>query len=197
MVTDRDRKLLNFIEKYKSITISQAQYVFYGGNYEVARRRLKQMQDNKKLKCLPNELFKSKVYFDERKVSDHRLGVFEFLKIIKQNDGEILKFKTEPKFDTINIKPDAFVAFSYKDKVYMILLEVDLNHYTSNVKMQKYEQLYKSNEIQHKYNGYFPIILISRPTTGIRYNSRNFYTVYTDLYYSNLSNILLQNPSIS
>lgn len=195
MVTDRDRKLLNFIEKYKSITISQAQYIFYGGNYEVARRRLKQMQEEKLLKCLPNELFKSKVYFDERKISDHRLGTFEFLKVICMNGGEILKFKTEPKFN--GIRPDAFIAFSYRDSVYMILLEVDLNHYTSNSKMQKYEQLYKSDEIQSKYNGYFPIILISRPTTGIRYNSRNFYTVYTDLYYSNLSNILLQNPSIS
>jgi hypothetical protein len=54
-----------------------------------------------------------------------------------------------------------------------------------------YEKLYKERDSYSEFLGTFPIIVIARPTKGIRYNSLNFELVYTDLAYSNLNNLLL------
>lgn len=190
MLTERDRDILTWIEEYKSITVSQAQYLFFKNSYEGARRRLKQLEDMNFIKSYPNTLLKSKVYFNEKMLSEHNLFIIEFLKTIKKLDGEILEFKTQPSYMDKKIRPDAFVIFRYKNDVYFILLEVDLNHYTSNSKMQRYEELYKTGELQNMCFGTFPFIIISRPTKGIRYNSKHFNVIYTDLYYSDINNFL-------
>lgn len=196
MLTQRDKDILTWIEQYKSITLSQCTYLYFNGNYEGCRRRLKQLEDMKLLKSSQNMLLKSRVYFQEKLISDHNLFVYEFLKLIKLNGGEIIKFKKQPTFMNKKIRPDAFIIFSYQGNVYFILLEVDLTHYTSNSKMKRYEEVYKTGEIQEQCCGTFPIIVIARPTEGIRYNSSNFNVIYLDLYYSNIINLLLQNPSI-
>ena len=68
---------------------------------------------------------------------------------------------------------------------------MDLNHFTGISKMQRYEELYKSRELQDNYcHGTFPIIIIARKTNGLRYNSKNFNCIYSDLDFSNLSSLL-------
>lgn len=196
MLTQRDREVLTWIQDYKSITLSQCSYLYFNGNYEGCRRRLKQLEDMEILKSSQSILLKSKVYFQEKIVSEHDLFIYEFLKVIKLNGGEIIKFIKQPNYMDKKIRPDAFIIFSYNKNVYFIILEVDLTHYTSNIKMQRYEELYKSGELQKQCYGTFPIVVIARPTTGIRYNSSNFPVVYLDLYYSNIINLLLQNSSI-
>ncbi|WP_026887745.1 hypothetical protein [Clostridium beijerinckii] len=196
MLTQRDRDILSWIQDYQSITLSQCTYLFFDGNYEGCRRRMKQLEDMELLKSIPNTLLKSKVYFQEKLISDHNLFVYEFFKVIKKNGGDIIKFQLQPQYMNKKIRPDAFVIFSYQGNVYFVLLEVDLTHYTSNSKMKKYEALYKTGELQTQCCKTFPIIVIARPTEGIRYNSHNFNAVYLDLYYSNIINLLLQNPTI-
>lgn len=196
MLTKRDREVLTWIEKYKSITVSQCTYLFFNNSYETCRRRLKKLEEMNFLKSSPSVLLKSKIYFNEKLLSEHDLFVIEFLKAIKLNNGEIIEFEMKPHYMENKIIPDGFIIFSYNNNVYFILLEVDLTHYTSNSKMQKYEELFKTNELQDKCCGTFPIIVVARPTNGIRYNSYNFNCIYLDLYYSNINNILLHNPTI-
>lgn len=193
MLTERDREILSWIEKYKSITLSQIQYLFFNGSYESARRRMKQLENMKFVKSIQNSLLGNKVFFNDFVLNDHNLFVIEFLKFIKKQGGNIIEFKTQPSYMDNKIRPDAFIIFELKDNVYFILLEVDLNHYTSNSKMKKYEELYKKEELQKLCCGTFPIILISRPTKGIRYNSKNFNVIYTDLFYNNVNSLLFQN----
>ena len=50
MLTERDRKILNFIENYKSISINQTANIFFNTSYEGARRRLKQLEEMKYIK---------------------------------------------------------------------------------------------------------------------------------------------------
>ncbi|MDU2682160.1 MAG: hypothetical protein E7C50_09760, partial [Clostridium sp.] len=72
------------------------------------------------------------------------------------------------------------------------LLEVDYTHYTDNIKLSTmYEKLYNERELYEEFKGTFPIVIIARPTPGIRYNSNNFEVIYTDLQYSNLERLLL------
>lgn len=196
MITQRDKEILTWVQDYKSITLSQCTYLYFNGNYEGCRRRLKQLEDMNFLKSVPNSLLKSRVYFNEKLIKDHDLLIYEFLKVIKSNGGEIIKFQTQPNYMDKKIRPDAFIIFSYQSNVYFILLEVDLTHYTTNSKMKKYEELFKTGELQKECCGTFPIIVIARPTEGIRYISYNFHTVYLDLYYSNIINLLLLNSSI-
>lgn len=190
MLTKRDREILTFIEDYKSITLSQAQYIFFNGNYECARRRLKQLENMNFIKSLPNALLNSKTYFNAKLLKDHDLLTIEFIAAIKKIGANIIEFKTQPTYLDKKIRPDAKIVFEYNDNVYFILLEVDLHHYTSNSKMKRYEELYKTGELQEECCGTFPIIVISRPTKGIRYNSNNFNTIYTDIYYNSLERLL-------
>jgi hypothetical protein len=196
MLTQRDRDILTWIEDYKSITLSQCTYLFFNGCYEGCRRRLKQLEQNELLKNCPNSWLNSKVYYNNKLLSDHNLFIFEFLKVIKQHGGEIIKFKLQPQYLDKKIRPDAFIIFSYEGNVYFVLLEVDFTHYTSNIKMRRYEELYKTGELQEQCCNTFPIIVIARPTQGIRYNSHNFNVVYLDLYYNNISTLLLHNSNI-
>lgn len=196
MLTNRDREILTWIQDYKSITLSQCTYLFFNGNYEGCRRRLKQLESMELLRSISNTLLKTKVYYQEKLLNDHSLFIYEFLKIIKINGGEIIKFEVQPQYLNKQIRPDGFVIFSYNNNVYFIILEVDLTHYTSNSKMKKYEELYKTGELQKQCYGTFPIVVIARPTSGIRYNSNNFNVIYLDLFFNNLNNLLLHNSSI-
>lgn len=197
MLTNRDRDILTWIQDYKAISVAQCTELFFNGNYEGCRRRLKQLEDMELLKSYITKYSKEKVYYQEKKMSEHDLNIYNFLKVIKKNGADIIKIQNQPQYMEGKIRPDAFIIFSYSGNVYFILLEVDLTHYTSNSKMQRYEELYKTFELQNECYGTFPIILIARPTlNGIRYNSKNFHVVYLDLTYSNIINLLLQNPTI-
>lgn len=196
MLTQRDRKVLTWIQDYKAISVAQCTELFFNGNYEGCRRRLKQLEDMELLKSYITKYSKEKVYYHDKKMSEHDLNVYNFLKVIKKNNGDIIEIQNQPQFLDGAIRPDAFIIFSYNKMVFFILLEVDLTHYTSNSKMQKYEEFYKTGELQDKCCGTFPIVVIARPTNGIRYNSANFNVVYLDLFYSNILNLLLQNTTI-
>lgn len=196
MLTNRDREILTWIENYKAISINQCSILFFNNSYEGARRRLKQLEDMEHLKSYTIKDTKEKIYYWDKKISKHDLLILDFIATMKFNEAELLEYKYQPQYLNGAIRPDAYMIFRYKDKVLFILLEVDLHHYTSNIKMQTYEKLFRSGELQEKCLGTFPIIVIARPTEGIRYNSSNFPVVYLDLHYNKLVNLLLQNPNI-
>ena len=196
MLTSRDKEVLTWIENYKAISINQCSILFFSNSYEGARRRLKQLEEMQYLKSYIIKESKEKIYYWDKKISKHDLLILDFITAMKFNEAELLEYKYQPQYLNGDIRPDAFMIFKYKDKVLFILLEVDLHHYTSNIKMQTYEKLFKSGELQEKCFGTFPIVVIGRPTDGIRYNSSNFPVVYLDLYYNNINSLLLQNPNI-
>lgn len=193
MINDRDKLILKWIEDYKAITVKQCTEIFFNGNYEGCRRRLKQLEGFDLIDSYNSKLLKEKVYYNgNKKVSDHDLLIIDFIKEIYKLGGSIRNLKTQPHYLDNTIIPDAYVEIIYKNQLYFVLLEVDLTHYTTNIKMQNYEKLFKSGELQKSCYGEFPIILISRPTQGIRYNSHNFECIYCDLNYAKLKELLFQ-----
>lgn len=190
MMTSRDKLILKWIEDYRAISIKQACTMFFNNSYESTRRRLKQLEDNKILKSTKSLVLNCKYYYTDKPISEHDLLCIEYLKVLKDNGADILKFKTQPQYLNGKIRPDAFAVFKKDKYIYFTLLEVDLNHFTSNSKFQTYEQLCKSGELQQKCSGQFPSIVVARPSSNIRYNSTNFNTVFTDLSYSNLPSLL-------
>lgn len=193
MITDRDKEVLKWIEEYKSITLRQSTELFFNGNYKGASRRMAQLEDMGVLKSYISKAKKEKVYYQEKKVNDHRLYIYDYLKELKRLGCDLIDIKIEPKYLSGLIRPDAYVLFRYEDYKYITLLEVDYTHYTDNIKMNTlYEKLYVERENYKEFFGTFPIVVIARPTKGIRYNSGNFEVIYTDLSYSNLEQFLLQ-----
>lgn len=192
MLTERDRDIIKWIENYKLITIEQCGYIFFNRSYEGARRRLLQLEKNyNKIKSYRLKETNEKVYYIQRKSSYHNVLVINYVKSIVKNGGSLIDLKLTPKYLEGKIIPDAFLIFEYDNKVYFTLLEVDLFHETSNSKMQTYEELYKSLELQDICCGKFPIIVIAKDSVRLRYNSSNFPVVYMDLQYRNISSLLL------
>ncbi|MDB1931705.1 hypothetical protein PMY12_14680 [Clostridium tertium] len=193
MITDRDKEVIKCIEEYKAITLRQATEVFFKGNYKGASRRMAQLEEMGVLKSYISKSKKEKVYYQEKKVNDHRLYIYDYLKELKRLGCDLIDIKIEPEYLKGLIRPDAYVLFRYEDYKYITLLEVDYTHYTSNIKMNTlYEKLYSERENYKDFFGTFPIVVIARSTKGIRYNSGNFEVIYTDLSYSNLEGLLLQ-----
>ncbi|NFG58203.1 hypothetical protein FC778_05555 [Clostridium botulinum] len=191
MLTERDRQVLKWIEDYKAISVTQATELFFNGTYESCRRRLKQLEDMELLKSYISQFSREKIYYQEKKLKDHDLLVYDFLKVIKKRGGEIRQIKLQPQCLKRLIRPDAYIEFTLENNLYFIILEVDYTHYTSNIKMQLYEKLYREGTLQKMCYGTFPIVIISRPTLNdVRYNSSNFDVIYTDLYYNNLQSFL-------
>lgn len=193
MITDRDKEVLKWIEGYKAITLRQATELFFKGNYKGASRRMVQLEDMGVLKSYISKAKKEKVYYQEKEVNDHRLYIYDYLKELKRLGCKLIDVKIEPIYLDGLIRPDAYVLFRYEDYKYITLLEVDYTHYTDNIKMNTlYEKLYSERGNYKEFFGTFPMIVISRPSKGIRYNSSNFEVIYTDLSYSKLEQLLLQ-----
>ncbi|NFM11841.1 hypothetical protein FDC26_16015 [Clostridium botulinum] len=191
MLTERDRQVLKWIEDYKAISVPQATELFFNGTYESCRRRLKQLEDMELLKSYISQFSREKIYYQEKKLKDHELLVYDFLKVVKKRGGEMRQIKLQPQYLKRLIRPDAYIEFTLENNLYFIILEVDYTHYTSNIKMQLYEKLYKEGTLQKQCYGTFPIVIISRPSLNdVRYNSSNFDVIYTDLYYNNLQSFL-------
>ena len=192
MITDRDKEVLKWIEDYKAITLRQATELFFKGNYKGASRRMGQLEDMEILKSYTSKFKREKVYYQDKKVNDHRLYIYDYLKELKKLDCDLLDIKIEPSYLNGNIRPDSYVLFKYGRYKYLTLLEVDYTHYTDNAKLNTlYEKLYQERDSYKEFFGTFPMIVIARPTKGIRYNSNNFEVIYTDLLYSNLDRLLL------
>ncbi|AIY78637.1 replication-relaxation family protein [Clostridium botulinum 202F] len=191
MLTERDRQVLKWIEDYKAISVPQATELFFNGTYESCRRRLKQLEDMELLKSYISQFSREKIYYQEKKLKDHELLVYDFLKVVKKRGGEIRQIKLQPQYLKRLIRPDAYIEFTLENNLYFIILEVDYTHYTSNIKMQLYEKLYREGTLQKQCYGTFPIVIISRPSLNdVRYNSSNFDVIYTDLHYNNLHSFL-------
>lgn len=189
MLTDRDRKVLSFIENYGALTIGQATEMFFDGLDRSCRRRLPQLEEQGLLKSYTRDFTREKVFYMRKKKSTHDLYVMDFLKKAKQIGFNVRKLELEPRYLGGAIRPDAYIQLRRGSEIYLVLLEVDYTHYTSNSKMQRYEKLFKSGEA--RVEGVFPSVVIARPTKGIRYNSSNFRVIYTDLQYSNLERLLI------
>ena len=193
----RDRQVLRFLEEHRAITTQQAINIFFKKDIS-AYRRLNQLEEAGILESYTKG--KNKVYKlsgETKELSEHDLLIYDFYSWIYSKGGEVIEFKKNPHYFKSMLIPDAAVKFRlpYEGQVYTIysLVEIDLNHYTDNTKMNVwYEKLYREQVLKSWCGAAeFPFIIIARPTQGIRYNSNNFNCVYCDLKFTNLDRLLL------
>ena len=193
----RDRQVLRFLEEHRAITTQQAINIFFKKDIS-AYRRLNQLEEAGILESYTKG--KNKVYKlsgETKELSEHDLLIYDFYSWIYSKGGEVIEFKKNPHYFKSMLIPDAAVKFRlpYEGQVYTIysLVEIDLNHYTDNTKMNVwYEKLYRE-QILKEYCGLaeFPFVIIARATTGIRVQPKEIDIIYSDLKFTNVDRLLL------
>ena len=197
MLTNRDLEILDWINKYKAISIEQCQILFFKGSYEAARRRLSILEKDKMIKSYISRASKQKVYYIDKKISDHDLYILDYLKELKKAGCNIVDIKIKPQYLNGVMIADAFVKFKFYKYTFNTILEVDFQHPTEEIKINTlYEKLAKEIDNYEEFNGRSFILVVAKPLVQNIYNSKNFDTVYTDLKFTNLANFLGLNELI-
>ena len=191
MLTDRDLEILEWIDKYKAISVEQARYIFFKGSYESARRRLSILEKDKVIKSYISRSTKQKVYYIDKKISDHDLYILDYIKELKKLNCEIIDIKLKPLYLKGLIIPDAFVRFKFSKYTFNTLLEVDFAHATEELKLNTlYEKLAKECEQYQEFKNRSFILVNTKPVVKTSYNSKNYDSIYTDLKYTKLGDFL-------
>lgn len=173
ILTQRDKKILRYIENHKSITINQCSKIFFSKNKEAyyqARKRLSILYKNKYIKKYRYDYKSETIYYISNKhLSYHDLKVYDIYADLINLEIKIKSFHAKYKIPTPDSKmkyreADAFIEVEHLGYFYPILLEIDMHHFTTKTKLM---DIYTSNYFQEKYKnlGYniFPTILILRP----------------------------------
>ncbi|WP_283714830.1 hypothetical protein ACSXBY_09495 [Clostridium perfringens] len=202
MLRERDYNILRFIEKYNAISLKNACSIFFTGKYKdeeyryrVAARRLQTLEEKGILQSYRNSYTDEKIYYIKKKICPHSIFIQDFWRKLIDIDFKVIEFNTNISLMNGQIKPDAFVLAEYEEIKVNYFLEVDLNHYTDKSKLVRYEMFYKSEELSELCGDRKPCLIITRPTHGrdLRYTSKLFDIVYTDLKYTNLERFLFED----
>lgn len=154
IVTDRDRKVIDFIGEMNCVNTSVIYELFYP-SLRVAQNRLKLMYDNKILKRDRNHFTNQFYYYIDNKPKQisHNLILAKFYNKLSKR-SKIVRFKKE--YSVGDIRSDALTIYSRGSKSYIAFVEVELSNKPD---ILKYERLYKSGEYKKYFNGVFPLII--------------------------------------
>lgn len=179
MLMQRDKNILRYLEDYHAITISQCGQIFFNHSrhhYDLARKRLKKIEDMGLIRYYTNHVTNEKVYYLERKLPPHDIYLMNVYAALRHSRADIIEFVKECRFLEGKVRADAFFRFSYGGYERIMITEVDLTHSTD---LSKYEALYEAKELQRKY-GTFPLVVIIGDYCNRKHKSENFDIVYLD-----------------
>lgn len=194
-LTYRDKSILKFIEKYKSITINQCSKIFFKNckeNYYQARKRLKLLSDNKYLQRYRKDMHSETIYYLTKRLSFHDLKVLDIYAYLINLGAEVKKFKREYTIVLENkeYRLDGFIECIKDGYFYPIIVEIDYTHFTS---IRKIFDIYNSRYFQNKYEDLdydiFPTIIIMRPVIIDVDRELPFNLIITDYNLCNLNKI--------
>jgi len=155
MITDRDKKIISYLEKYKYATIEQLEKIFFReqkNSYNIARRRMAEIRKAGYVKSVRHIETNKLVYIwnDGRlKIPDrHRLIVLDVLANLHYQGFKVQTFEIEKEWMNGAIRSDAFTVFIFEKPKnrYQYFIEVHLSNNDCN--LEKYDVLYNTGEVQ-------------------------------------------------
>lgn len=163
MLTEKDSKILAFVNEFGGITISQASKLFYKAKYgnDLARKRLKILADRKYLKFAKDWCSNQRIYYIDKKPSSHAVVLLNLYVELVKTGVEVLQFVREYKIPGY-CRPDGFLILKYKNKGKLLFVEVDMQNKTN---LEKYQKLYDTQLFQREY-GNFPEVVIIAATNN-------------------------------
>jgi hypothetical protein len=168
MITDNDKKILLYLEKYKYGTITQLQKVFYPrhkSGYNLVRRRMTEIGKHGYTKIYREPETNKLVYiWNDKKINPptrHRLIVLDVLAELHAIGTNVQIFDVEKYWMDGKIKSDGLAVFTLdniKNK-YRYFIEVQLSGDDFN--LEKYDRLAETYEWQNYLDtNKFPRILL-------------------------------------
>lgn len=197
MITDRDRQIISYLEKYKYATIEQLEKIFFKeqrNSYNLVRRRMAEIRNAGYVKSIRDTETNRVVYiYNDGKVKEpdrHRLIVLDVLANLHK-EYSVQMFEVEKSWKNGDIRSDAFTIFAL-EKVknrYHYFIEVHLSNNDCN--LEKYDTLFKTGEVQ-RYLGrdiYPRILLIT--DRNIEYNCKSTEVIRLNTKLEEFSSIIL------
>lgn len=136
-----DKQILKFIEDFKSITVKQAERMFYHNNNN-ARRRLKELEEQGILKSYKyNKSTLAYTFKEFKEISEHDTIRNDFVAQLIAQGSIINSFKLTPRVLNGMIIPDLYIEYAYQNNTYKSYVEVDLTHFTNDSKITLYNKL--------------------------------------------------------
>lgn len=162
IVTERDNQVILFIEKFKIATTSTISGLFYP-SLRVAQHRLKLLYENKLLKRDRDPFTGQYYYYNKKPIQiRHSLLLTNFYREINKL-VDVKLFENEfTHFE--GIRPDGFLAVEFSNKkkeIYFVETEI-----SNKPDIEKYEELYKSNQWKSVFPKFPKLIFVTDKTVG-------------------------------
>ena len=114
-----------------------------------------------------------------------------YIKKLESNNCKIINIVNDPVYLNGKIRPGCFLEFINEGYMYLTILEIDFKGRLSAFMINNtYEELYKQRKAFNEFRDTFPMLIVAEEKKSIRYNSKNFEVIYTDLEFSNLEQFL-------
>lgn len=147
MITQRDIKVIKFIEKFKVARTSTVQQLFYP-SVRIAQRRLREITNQGFLKRSQTIINQEYMYYIKKpKQLLHSILLTDFYREIDKL-VRIEYFENEVQID--EIRPDGILAYKFQGKAYIAFVEVEISN--KGLDINKYLKLLNTN----RYKKYFP-----------------------------------------
>ena len=158
VLTDRDSKILEFLQIYKCATTSTLANIFFNGSKRPCSRRLKHLREHGFINSSQEFVCLEQIHYVGKKPTQlkHSTILTNFIAKLHQNNIDILKSKIEYKIQ--NVRSDLLLVCKIQDKSYIFFIEV-CN--TKKFDVKKYIKLKESNSWRNIFPIFPGIIAIS------------------------------------
>lgn len=169
-MTDRDREIMQHVDKFRFITLKQAVELFMSPTssnaHLIADKRLTVIQESNhlfgtkgvKLRKGKHPYTKETIYYYGNMPSYHDLQVLNVYARLSFIGLDIPYFKTQAPWMHGKYVSDAFFSYKIEGRQNVAFLEVC--HTSNDAHIKGYEEIYISGELQDKLVGAFPDIVL-------------------------------------
>lgn len=155
MITQRDYKVISFLEKFKIATTSTISELFYP-SLRVAQKRLLQLYRYKEIKRDRDNFTQEYYYYiNKPRQLKHSLLLTNLYGSLSKLNCKILKFEKEVIIN--NLRADGFVIFQHSNKTYLNFVEVQISN--TPLDIDKYRTLLFSEKYKDYGLPIFPRLL--------------------------------------
>ena len=185
LLTKRDDEIRDFLKEVSIADTSTINTLFFNGSIRSCQRRLKQLTEYKFIKRLDRVYLNQEYLYYVNKMPtqlEHKLIFSQFLGKLKELGADIIKYR--PMFKVCNIIPDGFVAFTYNNRNYITLVEIER---TKDFNIDKYLDIINTEEFKNTFPITPFITVISNKEVK---SNKKLDIVNVKLDFSDLENIL-------
>lgn len=187
-LTKRDKEIIEFVKEFKLVDTNTLSKIFFNGSVRASQIRLKNLVENRYLKCYRENVTSPNLYYVNKKPTQvvHSLILSRFIGELYGAGINIVKYKVPFKIG--NIIADCLLSVEYNGINKLFFLEVEN---TKTLDNKKYLELYKNNVCEKVLSCTPKVIVITNKKVKLDEVLKNYVvTVKTD--FSDLENFLLE-----